>query len=369
MRGPQASGGGGEQPARAIAFYLPQFRPIPENDEWWERGFTEWTNVARARPLFPGHHQPRLPADLGFYDLRVPAIRENQAALARHYGVEGFCYWDYWFGGRRILQETIEAVLASGKPDFPFMLGWANGSWTGIWHGSPGRVLIEQTYPGRDDHVRHFAYMLRVFRDARYIRVAGRPALYIYNPHELPDGRSVLRLWRELAADAGLPGLYIIGERRSGQPRPVGYDGLARVALPPGRYRGVGGRVQAATGLGPTVYLYARRWREMIPPDIEEPGCHPCVVPDWDNTPRSGKRGRVLHGASPDLFARQVALAVATQREKPQQERLLFIKSWNEWAESNYLEPDQRYGHGWLQALAKGLGLTDVRMDDNWYQH
>ena len=143
--------------ARAIALYLPQFHPIPENDAWWGSGFTEWTNTAKARPLFAGHHQPHVPADLGFYDLRLPETREAQAALARRYGIEGFCYYHYWFAGRRILERPFDEVLASGKPDFPFCLCWANESWTGIWHGAPGRILIEQTYPGPADHAAHFS--------------------------------------------------------------------------------------------------------------------------------------------------------------------------------------------------------------------
>ena len=143
-------------PARLIAFYLPQFHPIPENDQWWGRGFTEWTNVGKARPLFRGHYQPRLPADLGYYDLRVPEVREAQAELARNAGIEGFCYYHYWFGGKRLLERPFTEVINSGKPRFPFCLCWANQTWSGVWHGAPERVLIEQTYPGREDCVKHF---------------------------------------------------------------------------------------------------------------------------------------------------------------------------------------------------------------------
>src|SRR3954453_14122667 len=147
--------------ARVIAFHLPQFHPIAENDEWWGRGFTEWTNVAKAQPLFRGHEQPRLPADLGFYDLRVPETRKHQAALARAAGIEGFCYWHYWFGnGRRILERPFAEVLEAGEPDFPFCLAWANQSWTGIWHGNPKSVLMHQEYPGREDEAAHFELCL-----------------------------------------------------------------------------------------------------------------------------------------------------------------------------------------------------------------
>ena len=168
--------------ARLIAFYLPQFHPIPENDEWWGKGFTEWTNVAKARPLFRGHHQPLVPADLGFYDLRVPETREAQASLAREYGIEAFCYYHYWFAGKRILERPFDEVLASGQPDFPFCLCWANQSWTGVWHGAPNKVLIEQTYPGQDDHRRHFEYLLPAFADRRYLRVEGKPVFRDLQP-------------------------------------------------------------------------------------------------------------------------------------------------------------------------------------------
>src|SRR5262249_41646184 len=156
---------------RVIAFYLPQFHPIPENDAWWGPGFTEWTNVSLARPLFRGHYQPRVPGELGFYDLRMPETRAAQAALARAHGIEAFCYWHYWFAGKQLLERPFEEVLASHEPDFPFCLAWANESWTGIWHGAPHRMLVQQTYPGLADHEAHFRVWLRAFEDARYVTV------------------------------------------------------------------------------------------------------------------------------------------------------------------------------------------------------
>ncbi|MDG4648525.1 glycoside hydrolase family 99-like domain-containing protein [Roseibacterium sp. SDUM158017] len=195
------------------AFYLPQYHPIPENDEWWGKGFTEWTNTAKARPLFRGHYQPRIPADLGCYDLRVPETRIAQAELARAYGIDGFCYYHYWFAGRRILERPLREVLESGEPDFPFMVCWANQTWSGIWHGEPDRVLIEQTYPGEDDHRRHFEALLPLFLDRRYATVEGRPIFVIYRPQEIPQARRVFALWREMAQAAGLPGLHLVGAR------------------------------------------------------------------------------------------------------------------------------------------------------------
>ena len=182
--------------ARVIAFYLPQFHPIPENDEWWGKGFTEWTNTAKAKPLFPGHYQPHVPADLGFYDLRVPEARFAQAEMAKEYGIEGFCYYHYYFAGKRLLERPFDEVLNSGMPDFPFCLCWANQTWTGIWHGSPDRVLIEQTYPGPGDDERHFDYLCKAFHDQRYIKVDGKPMFLVYCPKELPEPEKTTEFWR-----------------------------------------------------------------------------------------------------------------------------------------------------------------------------
>lgn len=222
---------------RMIAFYLPQFHPIPENDEWWGKGFTEWTNTAKAKPMFPGHYQPHVPADLGFYDLRLPEARLAQAELARQYGIEAFCYYHYWFAGKRILDLPFNEVLESGQPNFPFCLCWGNQSWTGVWHGAPNRMLIEQTYPGMEDHRRHFEYLLRAFLDPRYIRVDGKPVFVVYSPKELPDSMAVTDLWRDLAVRAGLPGLFLVAEHKSPDwdPKNAGFDAVINVRLPPRR--------------------------------------------------------------------------------------------------------------------------------------
>ena len=177
-----------DEQIRVIAFYLPQFHPIPENDLWWGPGFTEWTNVARARRFYPGHYQPRLPGELGFYDLRLPETREAQAVLAADYGLSAFCYWHYWFGGgRRLLERPFDEVLQSGSPDFPFCLGWANQTWSGIWHGAPSRMLIEQTYPGESDYRAHFETVLPAFKDPRYVRIDGRPLFSCTTPPIFPS--------------------------------------------------------------------------------------------------------------------------------------------------------------------------------------
>ncbi len=338
---------------RALAFYLPQFHPIPENDAWWGKGFTEWTNTAKAVPLFPGHYQPHVPADLGFYDLRVPETRAAQAALARQYGIEGFCYYHYWFGnGRRLLERPFDEVLASGQPDFPFCLCWANESWTGRWHGAPDRMLMQQVDTGEPGHRAHFAWLLRAFQDHRYIRVDGRPLFLVYQAYNLPAPRATCHLWRQLAEQAGLPGLYLLAVRHQADerdPRPLGFDGAVDMRLP---------QTSAAYGAGTQESVMVSH-EDVAPLEVLErqPGMvhYPCVGPSWDNTPRLGRRGVLYTGSTPDLFRRTVRRATEQLLDRPPQQRLLFLKAWNEWAEGNHLEPDLKFGHGWLQALRDGM--------------
>jgi lipopolysaccharide biosynthesis protein len=353
--------------ARAIAFYLPQFHPIPENDEWWGPGFSEWTNAARARPLFPGHAQPHLPADLGFYDLRLPEAREAQAELACRYGIEAFCYWHYWFAGRRILERPYEEMLEGGRPHFPFCLAWANQTWSGIWHGAPDRILIEQTYPGAEDDRRHFQYVLPAFRDPRYFRVDDRPLYYIFRPELLPEPAGFVERWQTLAKQAGLGSLYLVAENSDllgqGSKYPTaaedGFDASVYVRLPAevGKWETLRMRATRKLLRWPERYKYARAFPEP-PPSPQSETSHPCVYPNWDNTPRSGRQGLVITHSGPEAFKSHAQTAVRSLSDRPFEQRLLFVKSWNEWAEGNYLEPDLEYGHGYLRALADAVFAT-----------
>lgn len=361
---------------RAIAFYLPQFHPIPENDEWWGKGFTEWTNVAKAESLFPGHYQPHVPADLGFYDLRVPDVRQQQADLARLYGLEGFCYWHYWFGdGRRILERPFQEVLASGKPDYPFCLAWANQTWSGIWHGAPNRVLIEQRYPGPEDNARHFHAMLPAFRDRRYIRVEGKPLFVIYAPHELPGAADFISQWTSLARAEGFPGFYFVahGADIPGSGFDAFIGNLPFVTLPLSGFArcvGFADRFLRATmgktsrELGwvrrPTVRRYSDYCRAFANTPLQ-PRELPLVIPNWDNSPRSGARGVCLHDSTPAQFEKVCSAALdKLQTIGDPEQRIVFVKAWNEWAEGNHLEPDLRHGHAYLQALRRGLRLEQT---------
>ena len=339
--------------ARIIAYYLPQFHPIPENDEWWGKGFTEWTNAGKARRRFPGHYQPHAPADLGYYDLRVPETRAAQAELAKSFGVEAFCYYHYWFAGKRLLNRPFDEVLASGQPDFPFCLCWANGTWTGIWHGAPNRVLIEQTYPGIEDHRRHFETLLPAFQDPRYVRVDGKPLFLIWAPNKLPDTVATLALWRTMAREAGLGDLHFVAVADAGWAREHGFDGSTFNKVKVGKLPGQ--VVEYAVfrmlrNLGfPHIQRYEHQARSM--PDVLGADSYPCVIPNWDNTPRSGARGFVMHGSTPELFAAHFRRVLDLTKDVPREHRLIFIKSWNEWAEGNHLEPDLRFGLRYLQAV------------------
>jgi len=343
------------------ALYLPQFHQIPENDEWWGEGFTEWTNVRKAQPLFRGHHQPVVPGELGYYNLLDPAVREAQAALARQHGITSFCYWHYWFGGKRILERPLDEVLAQRAPDFPFFVGWANQSWTGIWHGAPNRVLIEQTYPGPEDDRAHFESLLPALRDERYVTIDGRPVILIFRPMELPNPRAFVDTWQQMARDAGLPGLYLVAWIE-GRPWGVQYTTHHADGFDAGLYvefpfeRNLVSKVRdrliaRSERFGPTRYNYTD-----LPPQPRQPldgVLHPSVQPNWDNTPRSTRRGAVALNTSPAAFQRHITDALQREiaREPRANNRLVVVKSWNEWAEGNYLEPDERYGRQWLEAV------------------
>jgi len=353
---------------RVIAFYLPQFHPTPENDEWWGKGFSEWTNVASAKPLFNGHEQPVIPADLGFYDLRLPETRVAQAEMAAAFGVEGFCYWHYWFGGRRMLERPFNEVLSSGSPDFPFCVGWANHSWSGIWKDEPHRLLIDQIYPGEDDDRAHFEYLLSAFRDPRYMTVDGKPILVIFKPTDVPDSKRRFDFWRELALQAGLKGLHIVGINM------LDFDdaadlGLDAITVSTLAVTNVASpllneitkniwRIKRKLSVGgPRIIEYSEAIKHLVP-DMNQFDCeaYPCVYPNWDNTPRKGRKGLVLANSTPDLFERHLTDAVKALGERDDEHKLVFVKSWNEWAEGNHLEPDTKWGLQYLQALRRVIG-------------
>jgi hypothetical protein len=295
----------------------------------------------------------------------VPETRAAQAELASQYGIEAFCYWHYWFAGRRILDRPFNEVLKSGEPNFPFCIAWANETWTGIWHGAPNRILIEQTYPGQQDYEAHFYALLPAFMDKRYVRVDGMPLFCVFKPNKLPNAKAFSDLWRELAHRAGLGGLFLVGEAGPPWvPQDHGFDASVNLSLPE-----LGGWApwwQPLKRLAwyrrrllrlPTIYQYADVLDQLLwatPPNVV---AYPAVTPNWDNTPRSGANGLVLHDSTPTVFRRLLREALTRVEDYPQERRILFIKSWNEWAEGNHLEPDLRFGHGYLEAVRDELAL------------
>jgi len=346
---------------RTLAFYLPQYHPIPENDAWWGKGFTEWTNTAKAKQLFPGHKQPHIPADLGFYDLRVPETRIAQAELAREYGIDGFIYWHYWFGnGKKLLELPFNEMMKTGKPDFPFCLAWANHSWIGKWHGLKDNMLFEQQYPGKEDYTAHFYHLLNAFRDDRYIKINGNPLFLIYSPGDIPETKRFLDLWRELAVTEGFKGMYFVGIHYNDWD--YGNDGFdGQTVHQPAHYlsvfeKGLALRISGflkrhTLGTFPFVINYGKLISKYHFNEFPNDTFIPTIIPNWDTTPRLNTRGWVFHKSTPDLFKQHFDKVYGIVNENDNENKMIFIKSWNEWAEGNYLEPDLEWGRGYLDAV------------------
>lgn len=360
--------------ARVIAFYLPQFHPIPENDLWGGSGFTEWTHTTSAKRLFRNHYQPRRPANLGFYDLRVSETRDAQARMAQENGIEGFCYWHYWFAGKRLMDRPLQEVMNSGSPKLSFCLGWANHSWVSIWKETLGQTIIKQSYPGREDVVNHFFSLLDIFRDKRYICIEDKPLFVIYRPHEIPNLTQFIDLWNSLAKKEGLPGIYFIGhaEHFDQDIYNTGLDAVLKHNPGHTLYSKLGLRSHSpvvykifsrlglsdfyhSSILKPHVFSYEEYIRHALTPLRISTLEYPCVVPSWDNTPRYGVHGSVLHGSSPMLFQKHLRDAIRMIENRDFEKRIIFLKSWNEWAEGNYIEPDQEFGLSYLEACKKEI--------------
>ncbi len=365
-----AGSAAGDLGARLIAFYLPQFHPIPENDAWWGKGFTEWTNVTRARPRFPGHHQPHLPADLGFYDLRVPEVRAAQAALARSCGIQAFCYYHYWFGGKRLLQRPFDEVLKSGEPDFPFCLCWANENWTRAWDGGDREILMAQRYSAEDDR-RHLQWLAAAFADDRYVRIDGKPLLLVYRASLLPDARRTTDVWRDEALRLGIGELFLACVQSFFGtelycPASRGFD--AAVEFQPGSYS-LGeplGRTRRerwpwklcgkeSPFLRENVYSYGQVVEQMLAMPPVEYLRFPCVTPMWDNSARRQHSANILHGSTPQLYEYWLYETLVRTAHRSPEQRLCFINAWNEWAEGNHLEPCQKWGCAYLDATRNAL--------------
>lgn len=361
---------------RVIAFYLPQYHPIPENDEAWGKGFTEWTNVVQARPLFKGHYQPRIPRDLGFYDLRLPEVREAQAQLARDAGIEGFMYWQYYFGNnRKLLERPFEEVLASGKPDYPFCLGWANHSWqTKTWKRDSSKkegktMIMEQLYGGEKQYEEHFMYNLPAFRDRRYIKVDGKPIFVIWNPFDHPDEIALLiKIWKKKAKENGLTGIHFVGIQNIGHTdselTDLGFNAICQARVQQGIF---GDSYSLRTkimrfvrdNMGAPIHLdkadFGKKYPLLVTEDVLKNNVYPMLVSGYDRSPRAGKEAMIYYNFTPDTWRKHIKDVMHYVKNKDKEHNLIFLKSWNEWGESNYMEPDLRFGSALLDVLREEI--------------
>lgn len=375
--------------ARVIAFYLPQFHPTVENDKFWGKGFTEWINVAKAKPLFRGHNQPRIPADLGFYDLRMPEIREEQAKLAKEAGIEGFCYWHYWFGnGIQTLERPFNEVLESKEPDFPFCLGWANHSWTTkTWDKGKSKsddtMIFEQKYPGVEDYKKHFYEILPALKDKRYITVDGKPLFYIWDPNNLPNPKEFINLWKKLAYKNGLQGMYFIAkvdplgtlgfnniknvednfQEEYQKILNMGFDAVNSHTLKYAELNANGKLKKIFHALVrkyfSSVFIEKYKYKDIIrffntKEDFQE-NIYPQLIPGRDRSPRSGKKAVIYYENTPEEFRIAVKNAISCVEKRNSEHRIIFLNSWNEWAEGAYMEPDTTYGKSYIQVLREEL--------------
>jgi len=349
-------------PVRALAFYLPQFHPIPENDAWWGKGFTEWTNVSKAKPNFKNHYQPHLPGELGFYDLRVQEIMEQQAALAKAYGVHGFCYFYYWFGGKRVLEMPLERMLETNVPDFPFCLLWANENWTRRWDGLDKEILIAQKHSPEDDEA-VIMDLIRYMRHPRYIRIDGKPLVAIYRIGLFPDIRKTVEIWRNVCRREGIGDIYLAMAEtlydydmlQKESPSQYGLD--ASIEYPPH----VTGTVMDTPELVNLKYdgfvkdyeqAVLERAARKIPSYTRFRG----IMPSWDNTSRQQDFATTFINSSPGAYQAWLEMIIEdTIKHNKGEERIVFINAWNEWAEGAHLEPDRLYGHAWLEATRNAL--------------
>jgi glycosyltransferase involved in cell wall biosynthesis len=364
---------------KAIAMYLPQFHRIDENDTWWGEGFTEWTNVRRAKPFYPGHDQPQIPhPDIGYYNLDDPNVLERQASLAAQYGIHGFCFYYYWFNGRRVLEKPINNMLESGKPDFPFCLCWANENWTRTWDGRNTELLLEQSYSAESD-IKFFYDILPALKDNRYIRIDGRPLVIIYRPGDLPSASESAKRWQDLAVKEGLHGLHLAAVHSFdfADPRSFGFD--SAIQFPPLQTPSHNIATNNSFNASPEFAGNVFNMQDVINLYSDVPQrdykLFRGVTPRWDNTPRRMERATSWVNSSPEIYGEWLKVAVMqTQRDHPAVEQFLFINAWNEWAEGAYLEPDVRYGYRYLEQTRAALqteqrGLSESPLDVTSLRH
>lgn len=352
---------------RIIAFYLPQFHSIPENDLWWGKGFTEWTNVGKAKKLFPGHKQPKVPTDFGYYDLRLPSVREAQANLARESGVEGFCYWHYYFGdGRMLLDKPIKEVLELKTPDFPFCFGWANEPWEKkLWNkdSKGNQLLIEQKYGGIEDYKNHFYLVLPYLKDNRYLTVDKKPIFLIYKPNKIPNPKEFISVWRNLIKKEGFEDFHFIAhsdfdDEDFNKYFAMGFDAVYTNRTAKVSQDGIEQNLKRFLSIifkVPRCFNYKRVIKFCFNEKDKDSRLYPGIICGWDHTPRSGRKGMVYTHFSLKLFKQHVKEILSLVSEKELDNKIIFLKSWNEWGEGNFMEPDMEFGNGKTQTLKTAI--------------
>lgn len=361
---------------RLVAFFLPQFHPIPENDEWWGKGFTEWTNVVRAEPLFTKHYQPHLPEELGFYDLRLREPRRQQIRLAKSHGIDAFCYHYYWFSGTRLLNQPLDDMLADPKSDMPFCLCWANENWTRRWNGGDQDILIDQKYE-KDDPEKFVGDIARFLLDPRYLRVDGKPLLVIYRPQLIPDIRNVAEEWRRYGRALGLGEIHLCAALTFDNLDYAQFGFDSGVEFPPHNRTLLGvpyvhESVNFHRPFDGTAMLYHELAHAYLQRNLYDQKIFRGVFPSWDNTARSRDRALIFLNGMPANYEYWLSATIAKMREEQAApDRLVFINAWNEWAEGCHLEPDQNYGRAFLEATLRAKtgcstlsGFTDTRIPD-----
>lgn len=356
---------------KPIAIYLPQFHPISENNEWWGKGFTEWTNVVKAKPCFEGHYQPHLPSDLGFYDLRLEEARLAQEQLAKSYGIYGFCYYHYWFNGKRLLHEPLDRKLKNTKEDFPFMMCWANENWTRTWDGSANKILLSQEY-SIDDDKKHIQHLITYFKDDRYIKVNGKPIFIIYRPKFFPNIEQTIELWRKEVKMAGFPDLYIGFSQNfehQYEPESKGFDFAFEfqpnfsntsnsISFPRTFFQKAIRRLKKQLKIKVEDLKYYYDYSAFTNKQIEKKfkkDVYPGITPMWDNSARRKENPFILHDSTPEKYRKWLSFIKENYPWNTVPENFLFINAWNEWAEGNHLEPCQKWGTEYLEITKESL--------------
>lgn len=371
---------------KTIAFYLPQFHTIPENDQWWGPGFTEWVNVKKAKPLFEGHKQPVVPLNNDYYDLSDISVIKRQTELAKKYGIEGFCFYHYWFDGHLLLQKPLESFLEHKEINFPYCICWPNEHWTNAWVSSENKVLIEQKYGGKKEWKQHFYYLLSFFKDERYICKDGKPIFVIYRPELIDCRKEMIDYWNELAVLEGLKGICFMFQRpdvlvnapsldMSMFDYCIEYQPYTAFLLKSRKSHGTLKRIKNNIGNflekklkissaslrpknnGPVIYDYDDIWDLILNTPPIAKNSIPCGFINWDNTPRRGKNGSVVYGMTPEKFRVYFSKLIMRTKQVYNQD-LIFLFAWNEWAEGGYMEPDEENGYRSLEAVYEALRLT-----------